>query len=346
MGRFCRLALRLQPDLGDARLALAYYYYYGYRDYELARTELAIAHLATPNDAEVWDALGTIDRRQGRWVEAVPNMEKATELDPRNSALLWNLGETYACLGRFEDAKHIFADGLAVHPEAYLFALAKASIELKTKGDTTPLREALQNIPADFDPGGSVTAIALQLNLIERNYEEAAQVLARCRYERLNDSGVGGFAAVFDGSALPKEWYEGFIAKGRGKPELAERAFARAQSILEMDLAQWHDDAKTLVVLAELQALRGRKEDAVELGRRAVELLPISKDAYDGPLIATKLAVVYTQVGKVDEAIQLLGDLVKVPNGPTSGSLRVEPEWDRLRGDPRFRKLIDAATVR
>jgi tetratricopeptide (TPR) repeat protein len=272
-------------------------------------------------------------------------MEKATELDPRNSALLWNLGETYACLGRFEDAKHIFADGLAVHPEAYLFALAQASIELKRKGDTAPLREALQRIPADFDPGGSVTAIALQLSLIERNYVEAAQLLARCRYERLNDSGVGGFAGVFDGCALPKEWYEGLIAKGRGEREIAESAFARAQNIVEGDLAQWHDDAKTLAVFAEIQALRGRNEEAIESGRRAVELLSISKDAYDGPLIAAKLAVIYAQVGKADDALELLAGLVKVPNGPTAASLRVEPEWDNLRGDSRFRRLIDAAAA-
>lgn len=94
-------ALRLQPDLGDARLALAYYYYFGYRDYELARTEIAIAQQATPNDAEVWDAAGAIDRRQGRWEDAVANFEKARQLDPRNNSVIWNLAETYACLGRY-----------------------------------------------------------------------------------------------------------------------------------------------------------------------------------------------------------------------------------------------------
>ena len=171
-------ALRLQPDLGDARLALAYYYYYGYRDYELARTELAIAHLATPNDAEVWDAVGAIDRRQGRWDDAVPNFEKAKELDPRNTAVLWNLAETYACVGRFEDAERAFAHARSVHPEAYLFSLAQAAIELKTRGDTGPLRAALRKIPGDFDPGGAVTTVALHLSLIEGDYAEGARAFA------------------------------------------------------------------------------------------------------------------------------------------------------------------------
>jgi TolB-like protein/Flp pilus assembly protein TadD len=336
-------ALRLQPDLGDARLALAYYYYYGYRDYELARTELAIAHLATPNDAEVWDAAGAIDRRQGRWDDAVPNFEKARELDPRNSAVLWNLAETYACVGRFADAERAFADGLTVHPEAHLFSLAQAAIEIKTNGNTGPLRAALRRIPGDFDPGGAVTTVALRLSLIDGDYAEGARVLRASRYEKFNDSGVGGPAAVFDGCTLPKSWFEGLIARGQGELDAAERAFRAAQSVVETDLVQWRDDAKTIAMLGVLQAMRGQKEEAVRTGRRAVELLPISKDAYDGPLMATKLAVIYAQVGELDLAHELLADLVKSPNGPTSGTLRVEPEWEPLRGDPRFEKLVNAA---
>jgi hypothetical protein len=75
-------------------------------------------------------------------------------------------------------------------------------------------------------------------------------------------------------------------------------------------------------------------------GRRAVELLPVSKDAYDGPIMATNLAVVYAHLGERDLAIGQLSSLVKVPNGPTPGTLRIETEWDPLRGDPRFEKLI------
>jgi TolB-like protein/Flp pilus assembly protein TadD len=335
-------ALRLQPDLGDARLALAYYYYYGYRDYELARTELAIAQQAIPNDSEVWDAAGAIDRRQGRWDEAVPNLEKARELDPRNSSPLWNLAETYACLGRYEDAERIFGDAVAFHPEGHLFALAKAAVRLRAKGEIEPLRTALRKVPKEFDPGGSVTIIALQITFIDRDYAEGARVLAGSRYERFNDAGVGGPAAVFDGCTLPKAWYEGLVARGQGDLKAAEGAFASAQTIIEADLAQWRDDAKTIAVLGVLHAMRGQKDQAIEMGRRAVELLPMSKDAFDGPLMATKLALIYAQTGEIDLALELLGDLVKVPNGPTPGTLRVEPDWDPLRSDPRFGKLINA----
>jgi hypothetical protein len=113
--------------------------------------------------------------------------------------------------------------------------------------------------------------------------------------------------------------------------------------MVEAHLAQWRDDAKTLVLLGLLHAACGRKEEAIRAGRQAAELLPISKDAYDGPWMATKLAVIYGQVGEADRACELLADLVKVPNGPTAGTLRVEPEWDPLRGDPRFEKLVNAS---
>jgi len=107
-------------------------------------------------------------------------------------------------------------------------------------------------------------------------------------------------------------------------------------------MAQRLDDAKAEALLGILHALRGNKEEAIRAGRRAVELLPVPKDAYDGPPIATKLAVIYAHVGEADRAYEMLADLMKLPNGPTPGTLRVEPEWDPLRSDPRFEKLANA----
>ena len=219
-------ALRLQPDSSDVRLALAYYYYYGYRDYELARTELAIAHASAPNDAEAWDASGAIDRRQGRWDDALSNFEKAKELDPRNASVLWNLAETYACMCRNEEAVRGFAEGIEVNPNAHFFSLARAAIQLRIDGNLAPLNAALRAIPGDFDPGGGVTTIALRTSLMERDYARAERLLKASRYERFNDIGVGGPAAILDGYTFPRAWYEGLIARDGGDDiEAAERAF-------------------------------------------------------------------------------------------------------------------------
>jgi serine/threonine-protein kinase len=110
--------------------------------------------------------------------------------------------------------------------------------------------------------------------------------------------------------------------------------------VVEADLARWPDDAKTIMMLAFVHVALGRKEDALREGRRAVGLLPISKDAYDGPILATNLAAIYAQVGEPDLALEQLATLVEVPNGPTRGTLRAEPEWDSLRDDPRFEKMV------
>jgi serine/threonine-protein kinase len=151
---------------------------------------------------------------------------------------------------------------------------------------------------------------------------------------------LGGTAGMIDGFAFPNSWYKGLVARAHGHIDAAQDAFEEAKRVVEIDLAQWPDDAKTIIMLAFIHVALGRKEDALREGRRAVGLLPISKDAYDGPILATNLAAIYAQVGERDLALEQLATLVKVPNGPTLGTLRAEPEWDLLRGDPRFEKIL------
>ena len=333
-------ALQLRPELGDAHLALGYHYYYGYRDYERANRELAIAARATPNDAEVWDGLAAVSRREGKWDDAVANFERARQLDPHNAAVIWNLAETYSSRGRYDDARRVFAEGLSIKPDAHLFALARAAIELKQNGDPRALRAAVRKIPGEFDPGGAVTTIALRLSLIERDYDEAERVLRVSSRHEYNDQGIGGTAACLDGYGFPKGWYEGLIARGRGQADLAQQMFESAREATEACVWRSPEDAKAKVLLGLIDAMLGRKEEALREGRRAVELLPIAKDAYDGPIIATNLAVIYAQVGERDLAIEQLAPLMQIPNGPTRPLLRIEPEWDALRNDARFEKLV------
>jgi TolB-like protein/Flp pilus assembly protein TadD len=333
-------ALRIYPELGDGHLALAYCHYYGSHDYDRARKEIALARRATPNDAEVWDAAGAVDRREGRWEEGVVNFEKARQLDPRNTSVIWNLAETYACLRRYDEAERAFADGLLVNPHAHLFSLATAAVALRRNGDTNALRLALREIPRDFNPGGAVTTVALRLNLMTGDYSEAARLLETSNYDEFNDGGIGGPAGMLDGYAFPKEWYEALVARAQGDAERMQRQLASARRSVEEDRRQCSEDAKTRSMLGLIDAALGRKEEAVQEGQSAVDLLPISKDAYDGPLLATNLAVIYAQVGERDRAIEHLAKLVTLPNGPTPGTLRVEPEWTSLRDDPRFQKLL------
>jgi TolB-like protein/Flp pilus assembly protein TadD len=334
------VALRLQPDLGDAHLALAFFHYYGYHDYKRARTEIEIAQQATPNDAEIWDAAGAVGRREGRWDEAIANFEKARYLDPRNFSVISNLAETLIAMRRYAEAQHAIDNALLVNPNAHLFSIQRASIDLKKNGDTAPLRAALDAIPRDFDPGGAVTTVGIRLNLMERDFAKASRMLADSAHDRFWDSGLGGTAGMIDGYAFPKSWYKGLVARVQGNIDTAQHAFEEAGQVVEADLARWPDDVKTIMMLAFIHVALGQKEDALREGRRAVGLLPISKDAYDGPILATNLAAIYAQVGERDLALEQLATLVEVPNAPTLGTLRAEPEWDSLRGDARFEKMV------
>ncbi len=332
-------ALRLRPELGEAHLALAYHYYYGYRDYERARRELALAARATPNDAEVWDALASLDRREGKWNDAVANFERARQLDPHNAAVLWNLGETYLCLSRYDEAQRTFAEGLVIKPDAHLFRLAEATIDLRENGDSAPMRAAIQAVPREFDPGGAVSIMALRLHLMERDYDAAERSLRSRQRLEYNDAGLVGGAAAIDGFAFPRSWFEGLIALGRGEAEAAERAFELARETVKPRISDAADDTKAHAMLGLIEAMLGRKEDALRHGRAAVASLPIERDAYDGPVIAATLALIYVQVGEIDLALEELSRLVRLPNGLTPALLRIEPEWDPLRADARFQKL-------
>ncbi len=332
-------ALELQPDLGEAHLAKAFYYYYGFRQYDVAQKHVTDAIRAIPNDADVLNTAGAIARRDGRWNEAASTLEQARDRDPRNLSVLWSLFESYLALHEYTKADGTVNDALSVSPAADFFVLARSAIALFRDGDTAPLRSALRKLPRSFDPGGATSTIALRLSLMERDVEEADRVLAACRHEKLDDNGLSGVAGALDGYTVPKSWYAGLIAQARGNESSARAAFEQAKRAVRDDLVQSPNDAKTLAMLALIHAAVGEKNEALGAATRAGELLPIAKDSFDGPILATTLAAVSAKLGEKDSAIRQLESLVGVPNGPTPGTLRMEPEWDSLRDDPRFKKL-------
>jgi len=334
-------ALELQPDLGEAHLAKAFYYYYGFRQYDVAQKHVTDAIRAIPNDADVLNTAGAIARRVGRWNEAASSLEQARDRDPRNLSVLWSLFESYLALHEYTKADGTVNDALSVSPAADFFVLARNAIALFRDGDTAPLRSALRKLPRSFDPGGATSTIALRLSLMERDVEEADRVLAACRHEKLDDNGLSGVAGALDGYTVPKSWYAGLIAQARGNESSARAAFEQAKQAVRDDLLQSPNDAKTLAMLALIHAAVGEKNEALGAAKRAGELLPIAKDSFDGPILATTLAAVSAKLGEKDSAIRQLESLVGVPNGPTPGTLRVEPEWDSLRDDSRFKKLAE-----
>ena len=324
-------ALELAPDLGEAHLAQAMIYYRGSRDYGHAREELAIARRTLPNSAEVYSVTGLIDRRQGRWEDAVKNLEKAAELDPRNSMILNDLSVLYDVLRRYDDEESVLDRAIAANPSsATYFQLIRAQIELQ-KGNTKTAHNLLNALPAGYDPAGATTSTRINLALYERDAPSAAKILAASNLEEL----VGS-----TGSLLPRSWFEALIARAQGDGQKAHDAFAMARLKIEAKLHDQPNDGAFLAMLGLIDAGLSHKEAALAEGRRAVELRPISNDALDGAVVIGNLAMIYAWVGEVDSAIERLTFLAKTPAGPDYGQLKFDPAWDGLRGDARFAKIV------
>ncbi len=275
-------ALALAPDSGEAHLAQALVYYHGDRDYARAREELAIARRELPNDAEVYSVTGWIDRRQGRWQDAVENQEKAAELDPRNSKILNDLAILYDVLRRYDEEESVFDRAIAANPAtATYFQLMGAEIELQ-KGNRETAR--LDGLPSGYDPDGAATSTRIDLALYQRDPASAEKILAESKLEEL----VGS-----TGSLLPRSWFEALIARAQSDAQKARDACVVAGSKIETKLQQQPDDGLLLSMAGLIDASLGRDKEALAKGRRAVELRPIGDDALDGAVVITNLAMTY-----------------------------------------------------
>ena len=322
-------ALHLQPDAGEAHLALADYYYHGFRDYERARSELAIARRTLPNNAEVFDYTGYIDRRQGRWEEATRNLERAIELDPRNFFTLQQIGLAYSQQRRYPDVVRVYDRALTIVPGDPATRIQRARVAFDWRADVKPFQETLATLMAE-DPRLAADQDDPDIALCERTPTAITRFLKNYPREGVVQFGVN----------IPLAYYEGMFARVQGDEAKAKAAFAVARSEVEKTVEKQPDFPAALSLLGIIEAGLGRKEDAIREGRRGCELLPISKDAIDGTFLAVNLAEIYVWTGEKDLAIAQIEAVERVPNQLSYGLLKLHPMWDPLRGDPRFEKIV------
>jgi TolB-like protein/Tfp pilus assembly protein PilF len=326
-----RAAIRLQPDSGETHLAQAIHFYWGYLNYDQAREELANAQRTLPNNTHIFEFLGLIDRRQGRWDEAIRNLEHAVDLDPRNTPTLGELGSVYLNLRKYGEAIATANRALALEPRSAFLRGFPAWIGVEAEADMAPLRAVLNTIEAEGpSPAAQVATRSFRLALRERDPSAAARALANIPSE-------GG---VERGFQFPHAWYEGLLAKLRQDTPAARSAFIAARSETEKIVRTQPGNESALSVLALIDAESREKEKAIQEGRAACNMLPRSKDARDGVYLMTNLARIYAVTGEKDLAVEQLELVSKIPCGPSYGGLRLDPEWDSLRGDPRFEKIV------
>jgi len=324
-------ALRLQPDLPEGHLALGFSYYYGDRDYERALAEFEIARRGLPNEAQAYLAIGSIRRRQGKWAESTANLEKAATLDPKNVNVLSNLGFSYMAQRNFEAADKIFDRLAVVAPQSLQAAAFKGVVAVQWKGDLSVAKKQFSSIPPETDPDGLMTWARAWILTLERKLPDALQVLERFRGETMYTSTT---------APSPKAFLEGMIHLLQGDKARAQTELEHARMISEKLLHEVPEDPARHGQHGLILAALGQKEAAIAEGKRGVELLPESQDAFDGPQGTAALAQIYAWTGESDEAFRLLDHLLTIPNGLTVPMFKLDPAWDPLRKDPRFQALI------
>jgi len=322
-------ALRLQPDAGEAHLALAIYYYNGFRDYGRARSELVLARRALPNNADVFRYTGMIDRREGRWEEATRNLERALELDPRNFFTLQQLALAYGWQHRYADEVRTYDHALVIKPGDPASRINLALVALDWRADIKPFQATLATLFAE-NPGLPLDLDALRPALCERPANAATQGVKNYPREGVVNNGVNN----------PRAYWEGVIARCQGDSAKAQAAFTAARREVEKTVERQPDFAAAFSLLGLIDAGLERKEQAIQKGHRACELLPVSKDAIDGADLAINLAQIYAWTGEKDRAIEQIAAVERAPSTLSYGLLKLHPYWDSLRGDPRFDKIV------
>ena len=326
-------ASRLFPDAGETHLARAENLYRGYLDYDGALAELQVAIQTLPNDPRGFELEGYIQRRQGRWEEAMRNLERAADLDPRNVFTLEQLALTYQLLRRYAETESWLDRTLTIEPNNLEIKAARAFVELDWKADTRPLHQLIDEVRAINS--GATQSIAnywLFCALAERDTAGAKAALIA--------SGENPITLANENVVFSRSFVEGVIARMANDDAKARSAFTTAQLEQQKIVQAEPNYGPALCVLGLINAGLGQKEEALRTGRRAVELLPVKKDAVGGAEIVKYLAVIATLVNDKDLACEQLAIVTNQPSSISYGQLKLLPFWDPLRGNPRFEKIV------
>jgi TolB-like protein/Flp pilus assembly protein TadD len=324
-------AFRIRPEAGEAHLARADNLYRAYLDYQGALAELAAASQTLPNSPRLFALKGYIERRQGRWEESTRNLERAIDLDPRDFFTLQQIAVSYGVLRRYAEEESVLDRALSIAPDDIDTKVARASVEFHWKADTRSLHQTIDSIrvtnPAALP---NIANDWLSCALAERDVAAAKDALNAFGEIPLTDYAVHSSRPLM----------EGVVARMTNDDETARAAFTVARVEQEKAVQAQPNYGPPLCVLGLIDAGLGHKEEALREGRRAVELLPVRKDAINGPLMIAYLAMIAAWVGEKDLACEQLAIAVRPPSTVSYGQLKLLPFWDPLRKDPCFEKIV------
>jgi TolB-like protein/Flp pilus assembly protein TadD len=324
-------ALRLQPDLPESHLAMGYVHYYVDRDYDSALAELATARGGLPNDPGIFRAMAAIQRRQGKWQESSANYAKAVSLDPKDPILLENMGMNYLATRDYATAARIFDRAVKAAPETFTIRELRARVDFYSKGDLRAMQSLLASWPENIDPNGTITLSRYNLKMSERKFQELIEILQRSPAEKSRGE---------TSAPISREFLQATVYAAMKDQTRAQASYLEARVKAEKAVQESPEDGPRHALLGLIYAGLGRCEEAKAEAKRAVDLLPETKDAFDGPILVISRARIHMLCGDLDTALALLDRSLQTPSGVTIHELRLDPIWDPLRADPRFQQML------
>jgi TolB-like protein/Flp pilus assembly protein TadD len=331
-------ALRLRPEMGEAKLALACYYW-SINESDRALAELAEAEKLLPNSAEVWRIRATIYRQQNKIRERIAALRRAEILDPRDTNGLRMLAMTLRDVRDWPEAERTGERVRAILPGLRRHGIyARAWDEFRRTGKLDLLKEELARAPigVEGDQSEIDKSFQFELAILERDFVTAERLLRELP------------AKAFEDEPHPKAMYEALLAVARGGDRAGvARALSAARQEIEKLRTAAPNDFHSYINLGLIDAFLGRKDEAIREGRTAVEI------AASGSLLqkndaSAGLALIYARTGESDLAIELIEHLLTVPAdltedavyNMTQAELKECWVWDPLRNDPRFQKIL------
>jgi TolB-like protein/class 3 adenylate cyclase/Tfp pilus assembly protein PilF len=324
-------ASRLRPDAGETHLTRAEILYRGHLDYTGALAEIELARKTLPNDARLFELTGYILRRQAKYEDGLRNLERAIEIDPRNFFTLQQIALMNLLSRRYPEELAVLDRALAIKPDDVETRATRALAMFDWKADTKPMQQTIEEIRATNPQELAQIADSWFLAaLAERDVPASEAALAA-----LGDNTFGDNAMQF--SALVGR---GLVARMANDQSKAQAAFSAARAEQEKVLQTHGNYGPAICTMGIIDAALGRKQEALQEAQRAIELLPVAKDALNGAEIIQFAAVIAAWVGEKDLALQELAKATQLPGSLSYGRLKLLPWWDPLRGDPRFEKIV------
>lgn len=328
-------AVHLQPDLPEAHLALGRYYGHGEGsrpgiDYERGMAEYEIAERDLPHNAEIHIAIGKLLRHLGKWEQSNSRFERAAALEPNNMEAWQRLYGNHLRTRNYPAAADALRRVILISPNSWQSECNRAWLEVFWKEDVSGLRRL--RTPTGSRPEEAFVTERFSIQMFLGNYTEAERLLLHSSQETF---------AWREVAETPKAILLGELYQRTGDERKAHEQFSAALSFVERNLEERSHDPFVHLAAAQVYAGLGRKEEAVRLAERAAEMLPVARDALYGPPVLDRLAEIYVSVGEGERALPIIAHSLKLPCGIHPGSLRLDPVWQPLRGDPRFERLSE-----